>query len=112
MKQSLRCLAALILALLTANAALTALAVDYEQELKTLFKERCVTCHGSVKQAGDLRLDAGALILAGGSQPVVVPGKSNSSELVRRVLSDDEADRMPPEDRAAASWRYRCPMER
>jgi hypothetical protein len=37
-------------------------AVDYARDIKPLLKERCVSCHGSVKQKGDLRLDAGALI--------------------------------------------------
>jgi hypothetical protein len=42
--------------------AAAAPAVDYEKDIKPLLKERCVSCHGSVKQKGDLRLDAGALI--------------------------------------------------
>ncbi len=61
-------------------------AVDYEKDIKPLFKERCVSCHGSVKQKGDLRLDAGSLI-----------GKEVHSELITRVISEDEEERMPPE---------------
>ncbi|WP_146852968.1 DUF1549 domain-containing protein, partial [Brevifollis gellanilyticus] len=60
--------------------------VDYERDIKPLFKERCVSCHGSVKQKGDLRLDAGSLI-----------GKEVHGELVSRVISEDEDERMPPE---------------
>lgn len=59
---------------------------DYEKDIKTLFKERCVSCHGSVKQKGDLRLDAGALI-----------PKQAHRELLARVTSTDEDERMPPE---------------
>lgn len=61
-------------------------AVDYAKDIKPLLKERCVSCHGSVKQKGDLRLDAGAL----------VPREAHR-ELLARVKSDDEDERMPPE---------------
>jgi hypothetical protein len=76
---------------------LDAWAVDYEQDVKTLFRVRCISCHGSVKQESGLRLDAGALILKGASQPVVLVGKSAESELIKRVLSEQEDERMPPE---------------
>ncbi|HVW00825.1 MAG TPA: PSD1 and planctomycete cytochrome C domain-containing protein, partial [Planctomycetaceae bacterium] len=69
----------------------------YQKDVKPLLQARCGSCHGSVKQKGDLRLDAGALILKGGSGPVVVPGKSDESELIARVLSPDDNERMPPE---------------
>ena len=52
-------------------------AVDYAKEIRPLFKERCVSCHGSVKQKGKLRLDAGALILKGAENPVVIAGDTN-----------------------------------
>ena len=42
--------------------ALPVMAVDYVKDIKPLLKERCISCHGTVKQKGDLRLDAGALI--------------------------------------------------
>jgi len=61
-------------------------APDYDKDIKPLFKERCVSCHGSVKQKGDLRLDAGALI-----------GKGIHADLITRVTSNDEDERMPPE---------------
>jgi hypothetical protein len=64
----------------------SAFAVDYMKDIKPLLKERCVSCHGSVKQKGDLRLDAGALL-----------DKSTHSELIGRVSSHDEDERMPPE---------------
>jgi len=72
-------------------------AVDYERDVRALLRERCIACHGSVKQEGDLRLDAGALILKGGSEPVVIAGKSALSPLIERVLSNEEGVRMPPE---------------
>jgi len=78
-------------------ASLAMAVPDYEKDIKPLFKERCVSCHGSVKQKASLRLDAGALIVKGGKEPVIVAGKSGRSALLERVLSDDEDERMPPE---------------
>jgi mono/diheme cytochrome c family protein len=82
---------------LIVQVSLAVAAPDYEKEIKALFKERCVSCHGSVKQKGSLRLDAGALIAKGGKHPVIVPGDSKRSALMERVLSHDEDERMPPE---------------
>ncbi len=75
-----------VISVLLAPISLAAAAPDYEKDIKPLFKERCVSCHGSVKQKGDLRLDAGALI-----------DKSVHAELISRVSSHDEDERMPPE---------------
>jgi cytochrome c553 len=77
---------AVFFALLLAFSTRAAAVVDYEKDIKPLLKERCVSCHGSVKQKGDLRLDAGALI-----------DKSIHSDLIERVTSHDEDERMPPE---------------
>ncbi|MES2596005.1 MAG: PSD1 and planctomycete cytochrome C domain-containing protein [Verrucomicrobiota bacterium] len=60
--------------------------VDYEKDIKPLLRERCVSCHGAVKQKGDLRLDAGYLI-----------AQAAPAELVARITSQDGDERMPPE---------------
>ncbi len=67
-------------------SVMSAHAADYLKDIKPLLRERCVSCHGSVKQRGDLRLDAGVLIK-----------KDIHRELLARVTSDDEDERMPPE---------------
>ena len=72
-------------------------AADYEKDIKPLLKERCVSCHGTVKQKGGLRLDAGSLILKGGKHSVVTPRHSDTSALLQRVLSTDPDEQMPPE---------------
>ena len=72
-------------------------AADYQTDIVPLLKERCMSCHGSVKQKGGLRLDAGALIRKGGKHTVIVPGDSGRSALIKHVLSTDEDERMPPE---------------
>lgn len=63
-----------------------AFGVDYERDIKPLLRQRCAPCHSAVKQEGDLRLDAGALI-----------PKELHAELLKRITSEDESTRMPPE---------------
>ena len=59
---------------------------------------RCYSCHSGVKQKGGLRLDAGALIHKGGDDgPAIIAGRSGESALVKRVLSHDDDERMPPD---------------
>lgn len=89
----------IVISVLLASFVQAMAALDYEKDIKPIFKERCVSCHGSVKQKGDLRLDAGALISKGGRHQVIVAGRSDASELMKRVLSADENERMPKEGR-------------
>ncbi len=77
---------ALCAALWGAAFTLPVMAVDYVTDIKPLLKERCVSCHGTVKQKGDLRLDAGALI-----------PKEAHQALLERIVSHDEDEQMPPE---------------
>ena len=89
-----------MLVLTSVTAAHAQAAPDYERDIKPLFREHCVSCHGQVKQKGGLRLDAGALVLKGGKHgAVVVAGKGDDGELLQRVLSRDDEHRMPPEGR-------------
>ncbi len=71
---------------------------DYVKDIKPLLRNKCSSCHGAKKQKSKLRLDAGKFIHAGSKEgEVIVPGKANTSELITRVLSHDEEERMPPE---------------
>ncbi|MBI2480213.1 MAG: hypothetical protein HYV60_16750 [Planctomycetia bacterium] len=72
--------------------------VDFEKQIRPLLIARCGECHGPEDQQGGLRLDARHTALKGGdSGAVIVPGESGESELLRRVTSSDEDERMPPE---------------
>ena len=61
-------------------------AADYVRDIKPLLRERCASCHGAVKEKGDLRLDAGVLI-----------PRNSHAEILSRIASDDKDVRMPPE---------------
>ncbi len=70
----------------------------YVDEVKPLLAEKCVSCHGPVRQEAGLRLDAASLILRGGdSGEVVVSGDADDSELIWRVTAEG-GSRMPPDD--------------
>jgi len=36
----------------------SAVALDFDREIRPLLQERCIECHGEKKQKGELRLDA------------------------------------------------------
>jgi len=74
-------------------------AVDFDRDVRPIFVARCLTCHGPEKSQGGLRLDLKrhAFGPTDSGTPALVPGKTDESELLRRVTSEDESDRMPPE---------------
>ncbi|PYV00160.1 MAG: hypothetical protein DMG10_22280 [Acidobacteria bacterium] len=70
--------------------------VDYLRDVKPVFASNCYGCHGAKVQMAGLRLDTGAAILKGSmSGPVVVPGSSAESKLIRAVTGAEGAVRMP-----------------
>ncbi|HMP05900.1 MAG TPA: hypothetical protein PJ982_06080 [Lacipirellulaceae bacterium] len=90
------CLSMLLAAGLAAPAARGAELVDFETQILPIFAERCVGCHGPEKQQGRLRLDAGDQIAAFRKETLLVAGKPDESELLRRLtLPEDDNRRMP-----------------
>ena len=70
--------------------------VDFTRDIEPILATHCYECHGAEKSRGKLRLDIRALALKGGnSGPSVVPGNSEHSPLVRRLLGLDGEDPMP-----------------
>ena len=94
-----------LLAIATIFGSSTAVAgepVDYLTDVKPLLAAKCGACHGALVQEAGLRLDAGALILVGSDAgAVVTPGDVSSSLLMERVVAENAADRMPPEEEGA-----------
>lgn len=95
MRQS--CLPALLV-LLSTSLVYAGDGVDYLTEIKPLLSEKCYSCHGSLKQEADLRLETRSFMLDHG---VVSPGEPDASELLTRIQSKDE-DRMPPPEDGSA----------
>ena len=68
----------------------------FENEIRPLFAERCVKCHGPAKQEAGLRLDRRATALRGSdSGVVIVPGDPASSRLLDAVKRTGDV-KMPP----------------
>nr|MBP9903100.1 DUF1549 domain-containing protein [Verrucomicrobiota bacterium] len=94
-------LLAFILLALSAKAA-AAGRVDYNSQVRPLLSDRCYTCHGPDDKARKkkLRLDTreGMFKELADGRAVVRAGDTNRSELVRRILTADDDDVMPPAD--------------
>jgi len=72
--------------------------IDYNRDIRPLFKNRCFACHGSLKQTANLRVDTATALIAGGdSGPAVLPADPQGSLLIQKVLAEPSAGRMPPE---------------
>jgi uncharacterized membrane protein len=80
-------------------------AAAYEDIVKPILESRCNNCHGSRRQKGGLRLDSPDGIARGGKDGgILVAGKADSSELIKRILlPDNEEHHMPPKDRPQLS---------
>ncbi|MEX2260935.1 MAG: PSD1 and planctomycete cytochrome C domain-containing protein [Bryobacteraceae bacterium] len=80
-----------------ALAASAAEPVDFARDIAPLFEKRCHACHGPRTQMNGLRLDDRAAALKGGNGgPVLVPGKSAESRLLRLVAGLEDKKIMPP----------------
>src|SRR5438445_1627190 len=72
--------------------------IRFNRDIRPMLSENCFKCHGpDLKKAGlNLQSKESAFKeLKSGNVPVV-PGKSAQSELIRRISSVDENQRMPP----------------
>ena len=82
---------------LLSSPLLAADPIDFNKQIRPLFKERCYECHGPDKQESGLRLDKRQEALAGGdSGAAIVPGDVASGLLLKYVQSEDAEQVMPP----------------
>ncbi len=87
----------LLIAAITNQALAQQRAIDFNQQVRPIFVQHCTECHGGVKQAADL-----SLVYEDSVANIVEAGRSEDSELLRRVVSEDEDERMPPPDHGTA----------
>jgi len=75
--------------------------LDFRRDIRPLLSNACFACHGpdEANREAELRLDfpAEAFAVRDGSA-AFVPGDVEASEALRRMLSDDPDERMPPAD--------------
>ena len=73
--------------------------VDFARDIQPILQTHCYECHGPKKTKAGLRLDRRATAMKGGETgPAIVPGKSDQSLIVRRLLGLDDEDRMPKDE--------------
>jgi hypothetical protein len=69
--------------------------LQFNRDVRPILNEACLNCHGpdSASREADLRLDRrdDAIDMA-----AIVPGDPDSSEMIRRILSEEEYEVMPP----------------
>jgi len=76
----------------------------YLAHLKPLFKERCYSCHGALKQQAGLRLDTATAIRDGGKDGTIINVNQPSlSTLMARLTTEDNDNRMPPEGKRVSA---------
>ncbi|MFO0930156.1 MAG: DUF1549 domain-containing protein [Gemmataceae bacterium] len=94
-----------VLALLAASIAClapvrAAAPVDYLRDVRPILADLCFNCHGpdAGSRKGKLRLDTREDALKGGKsgEPTLVPGKPDASEFIKRLVTGDVTELMPP----------------
>ncbi|MCE9524596.1 MAG: DUF1549 domain-containing protein, partial [Planctomycetales bacterium] len=74
--------------------------IDFSRDIRPILSNNCFKCHGfdEKQRQGGLRLDVkdgfGAKLESGAV--AVVPGKPDESELIKRLVHADPAEKMPP----------------
>ena len=74
--------------------------IDFARHVRPILSDACFECHGpdAKQREAELRLDTEAgLFRTQDEVTVVVPGDPAASELIRRITSQEEHDRMPPQ---------------
>lgn len=94
----------LILAGAILPGALTASSapIDFTRDIRPIFAEHCILCHGPDDAKGGLRLtdrELATIELKSGARGIA-PGDAGGSEIVRRILSSDPDEKMPPPGKA------------
>lgn len=73
--------------------------IDFNAEIRPVLNNKCLSCHGGVKQRGGLSLLFREEALKAGDSgiPAIVPGHPDQSELMNRIRHHDPEERMPLE---------------
>jgi hypothetical protein len=86
---------ALLLVLLAGAVRAAEPPLEYNRDIRPILFDNCFSCHGpdSASRQAELRLDRreGAV-----DKAAIVPGDTDASEMIKRILSDDEGEQMPP----------------
>lgn len=73
--------------------------LDFNRDIRPILSDKCIGCHGPEEESreADLRFDQLETALEDrGGYAVIKPGEPENSEMMARILSDDEDLQMPP----------------
>lgn len=95
MTLSRRCLIACVGLSLFSSNLFAQSKLEYNRDIRPILSDNCFACHGpdSAARKADLRLDLRDEAVKSES---LVPGMPEKSEVITRILSEDETDVMPP----------------
>ena len=93
-----RFLLAAVFALSSGSVGAAPDAVTFNRDVRPILADACFSCHGPSKQKGGLRLDKpeSATKPTKLGTTAFVAGKPQASEAIRRILSAEETEQMPP----------------
>ena len=96
-RRELLALALIIVAFSVHAAPAPKPSVDFNREVLPILSENCFQCHGPDEKTreANLRLDTKDGLLRA-QKPMVLPGKSAQSELLKRLISKNHDEVMPP----------------
>ena len=69
--------------------------IDFNREVRPILAENCFYCHGSDanNRKAKMRLDTKE---GAAAKPVILPGRPEESEVIKRIFSNDPEEQMPP----------------
>ena len=72
--------------------------VDFEKDIRPLFENSCLDCHGADRPKGGFKVVDRASLLRGGESgvPALILGRARDSQLIRHVADQVEDMEMPP----------------
>jgi hypothetical protein len=76
--------------------------VDYSRDVKPILNQRCISCHGGVKQQGEFSVlfEEEAFQPAESGTIPIIKGDAKNSEFYKRLISEDSDERMPYKEAA------------
>ena len=69
--------------------------VDFVRDVRPIFQQHCIECHGDDKQMNSFRLDRRSYAMRGGTITQIGPGSAQSSRLYLRLIGERYGARMP-----------------
>jgi hypothetical protein len=91
-----------VAAFMTHSSHAADLKIDFNRDIRPILSDNCYACHGpdEAHREGGFRLDRkdSAFGKADSDEVVIVPGKPELSELITRIVTDDQDLKMPPAD--------------